>query len=411
MEQIFDVNSNFDFSTLSLAHPVGIQGGAYFTKLTVDNNPLFIQMTSCKTKQGIVKTGKKSYLDLMFTANDIEIVEWVENLEKKVQEMIYEKRELWFNNELELEDIEGAFTSPIRVYKSGKYYLVRVYIQSHVPGTNGFTCYDENENLVKPEDITENTLIIPLLEVRGIKFSSRNFQIDTVLRQIMTVEENKFLKKCLIKPKVVSANNLNTNEHDENNVEADENNVEADENNVEADEEAHENNVEADEEADENNVEADELITLDEKDMSTEELNEENGEIKKKQAIKVETENSKKENIVNGLTDNAIDEEDVEGLEKEEYLENDINQKEIKKELEEFEIDLGDSLETSNLKLKTEKDIHIELWREARIKAKEVRSLAIAAYLEAKNIKQAYNLNDLEESADELDEILESGHF
>ena len=82
-----------------------------------------------------------------------------------------------------------------------------------------------------------------------------------------------------------------------------------------------------------------------------------------------------------------------------------------KGDLEEFEIDLDDSLEKSDLKLKTEKDIHIELWREARIKAKEVRSLAIAAYLEAKNIKQTYNLDDLEESADELDEILESGHF
>ena len=124
MEQIFNVNSKFDFDTLSLAHPIGIQGGAYFTKLTASNNPLFIQMTSCKTKQGIVKTGKKSYLDLMFTSGDNEIIEWVENLEKRVQEMIYKKRESWFNNDLELEDIEGAFTSPIRVYKSGKFYLV-----------------------------------------------------------------------------------------------------------------------------------------------------------------------------------------------------------------------------------------------------------------------------------------------
>ena len=44
-------------------------------------------------------------------------------------------------------------------------------------------------------------------------------------------------------------------------------------------------------------------------------------------------------------------------------------------------------------------------------KAKEVRSLAIASYLEAKNIKTKYNLDNLEDSSDDLDELLESGYF
>ena len=33
MENIVDPNQNFDFSKLTLAQPVGIQGGAYFTKI------------------------------------------------------------------------------------------------------------------------------------------------------------------------------------------------------------------------------------------------------------------------------------------------------------------------------------------------------------------------------------------
>ena len=33
MENILEPNNHFDFSKLSLAQPVGIQGGAYFTKL------------------------------------------------------------------------------------------------------------------------------------------------------------------------------------------------------------------------------------------------------------------------------------------------------------------------------------------------------------------------------------------
>jgi hypothetical protein len=33
MDNIVEPNESFDFSKLSLAHPVGIQGGAHFTKI------------------------------------------------------------------------------------------------------------------------------------------------------------------------------------------------------------------------------------------------------------------------------------------------------------------------------------------------------------------------------------------
>ena len=33
MDNIIEPNESFDFTQLSLAHPTGIQGGAYFTKI------------------------------------------------------------------------------------------------------------------------------------------------------------------------------------------------------------------------------------------------------------------------------------------------------------------------------------------------------------------------------------------
>ena len=56
MENIIDPNQNFDFSKLTLAQPVGIQGGAYFTKLLNNNKPLYIQTTKSLTRQGFVKS-------------------------------------------------------------------------------------------------------------------------------------------------------------------------------------------------------------------------------------------------------------------------------------------------------------------------------------------------------------------
>ena len=65
MENIFELNKPFDFSKLSLAHPSAIQGGAYFTKIEHGLKPLYIQTTKSQTKQGISKSGKKHYCDLV----------------------------------------------------------------------------------------------------------------------------------------------------------------------------------------------------------------------------------------------------------------------------------------------------------------------------------------------------------
>ena len=130
MDNIIEPNNSFDFSKVSLAHPVGIQGGAYFTKIEYNNKPLYIQTSKSLTRQGFVKTGKKYYCDLMFDNNAADIINWFECLEERCQKLIYEKADTWFQNALEMTDVESAFNSIIRIYKSGKYYLVRTNIKN-----------------------------------------------------------------------------------------------------------------------------------------------------------------------------------------------------------------------------------------------------------------------------------------
>ena len=40
MENIIEPSENFDFSKITLAHPSGVQGGSYFTKIQYNNKPL-----------------------------------------------------------------------------------------------------------------------------------------------------------------------------------------------------------------------------------------------------------------------------------------------------------------------------------------------------------------------------------
>ena len=109
MECIIHPTESFDFSKLILALPVGIQGGAYFTKIEYNKKPLYIETTKSQTRQGIVKTGKKYYSDLMFDKNSETLINWFENLEEKCKKLIYEKKDSWFQGSLEENDIDLAF--------------------------------------------------------------------------------------------------------------------------------------------------------------------------------------------------------------------------------------------------------------------------------------------------------------
>ena len=212
MENIVEPNETFDFNQLTLAHPSGIQGGAYFTKIEYNKKPLYIQTTRGQTRQGFVKTGKKYYCDLMFDKNSETLLNWFENLEERCQNLLYEKRNEWFQSVLEKNDIETAFNSSIRIYKSGKYYLIRTNIKSTRTEEPAVKIYNENEVVLDMSHITNETNIISILEIQGIKFTSRNFQIEMELKQVMILNNEPIFNNCLIKTSKSNNTAENTNE-------------------------------------------------------------------------------------------------------------------------------------------------------------------------------------------------------
>jgi hypothetical protein len=70
------------------------------------------------------------------------------------------------------------------------------------------------------------------------------------------------------------------------------------------------------------------------------------------------------------------------------------------------EIDLSTTLDNSleTFKLKKPNQVFYEIYKKAREKAKEAKKNAILAYLEMKNIKKTYMLEDMDESDSEFEE-------
>ena len=376
MENIIEPNETFDFSKLSLAHPVGIQGGAYFTKIEHNKKPLYIQTTKSVTRQGFVKTGKKYYCDLMFDKNSEIMINWFEKLEEKCQKLIFEKGDTWFQNSLEENDIESAFNSILRVYKSGKYYLVRTNVRNNnVTNMPSIKIYDEQERTLSMDDITNDKNIISILEIQGIKFTSRSFQIEIELKQVMAFNDEPIFDSCLIKTNSKNPENLvDTTNKKETLEELEilmENNEEKNNNLIRKDVDS---NVYGDND-NSNNLE-EELEPIDTLDSN----------------------NTNQENIALD-----IDFEDLNEGFKEEETTTDLKEVNI-------DFNLENNLETINLKKPDQ--VYFEFYKEARNKAKIAKKNAILAYLEAKNIKKAYlieNTNDSDSDFDaEIDEVSES---
>jgi len=394
MDNIIEPNSNFDFSKLSLAHPLGIQGGAYFTKILYNNKPLYIQTAKSLTRQGFVKSGRKYYCDLMFDNNAETLVNWFENLEETCQKLIFNKSEAWFQNSLDKNDVETAFNSVIRIYKSGKYYLVRTNIKVGANNEPSVKIYNENEVPLSIDDVKEDTNIISILEIQGIKFTSRNFQIDIEMRQSMVLDNEPLFDNCLIKTynstkKITSDEVQKINYNLLKDKECLEENVLSNETN---------NNNDNNNHKDIKTVDANIGLGLDLEMDLVKEDNSNNDELS--ETIEL-PENDKEDN--NEITF------DIQELPIEEFQDD--------TELKEIEISnsLDDDLESINnetITLKKPNEVYYQLYKEAREKAKLAKKTAIIAYLEAKNIKKTYLIDSLDESESdidaEIDEVSES---
>jgi hypothetical protein len=405
MEDIYNTDSNFDFTKLKLAKPVQIPGGNYFIRVSMNNKALYIQPPKSKTKQGFLKAGKRYYTDLMFSNVDSNFIEWMENLENHCQQMLYQNREQWFEDSMEIHEIENYFTSPLRIFKSGKFYIARVVINTNL-GKPLLKIYDEDENLINMDQVDDKVNIMSILEIKGIKCSATSFQIEIEIKQMMVLKPENLFEKCLFKTNhaismkteenLTSIDNDVVNEEDIQNVEegvATSSPDKHDETKHSEQDNHPDDEVLIEDVEDENN---DENIVLDTK---TEEQNTHDSDIKllENQETTEETENTLETLDNNLIENNSIEDEKNEDL----ILENekDLENQEIN-ELQEINVSLDEIPEQNSISIKNKDNVYYQMYKEAKSKAKVARDLAISSYLEAKRIKNLYMLDETTDTDD-----------
>jgi len=344
-KMIHETNELMDFENhISFISPTSISSGNYIIKcFNTNKTQFYIQSPKCKSKQSFQKAGKKIFCDLVFTYEDESFLKWIEHFESFCQKKIFENRATWFDSDLEIHDIENSFLPSLKSFKSGKQHILRANIPLRL-GKSCLKIYNEQEDDVSPESIVENTTIMSILEIQGIKCSSRSFQIEYEVKQMMILNPVDFFEKC-----VFSTNKSKPSSKDE-----------------------HENLG-----------------------ISTIKTDLEDPIMQESILSEINTDLDLNEDPINDI----ILEEVV--LEKKDL---DINVENEEPKSDFCEIDLEVPKDEEVLQLKNRNEVYFEMYREAKKKARLAREFALSAYLEAKRIKNTYLLDEAFDSDDEPEE-------
>lgn len=426
---VHEANQEYPFQQLSLANPHGVQGGAYFSKLLLnEETPCLFQTPKCLTKNGIVRTGKKTYCDLIISANNDTFVNFLQEFEKTIQHLIYEKRNLWFHNDMEMENIEYFFNPILRTYK--KQYIIRAYVQQpkHIKNLKSLQIYDENENRLFLNDVTKETKIISIVEGLGIKFTSSSFHLELCLRQVMVLEDKPIFEKCLIQtgrsslissrpilPRASSSKSppplLALKKKEDSGGAAEDNPIDHTETPDNLEEKPQEEAQEIEEESTCKEVKKEESVDTKADDTKEkvlirtgdkQEINKTEPQFDSKKLndhdINIETEINEKERLQSEDVESHLTSASKMIIEKEGSLEK-INA------LREISLDLPPANDPIHLKKPIE--VYREIYSKALEKAKAARRLAVQAFLEAKKIKNTFLSNEIEDSDDDLENFEE----
>jgi len=347
--------NSFDVERITLANPIRSNGGGYYSSILLDDkssNTLLIQTPKCSSKNGVVTSGKKVHSDMLFRNDntDKHFISFINKIEDHIKTLLHNKSTDWFENKMELDDIEYFFNSSLRVYKE-EFFLFRTFIENNKLAGQ-VEIYDQNERPLEFSDVCDKN-IISIIQIKGIKFTNSSFHIEVNVKQIMVLDDikDKQPNKCLI----------DTNTHV-------------------LDASVHEK------------MEMNSSILDKDNDCETigsdREIEEEDKDIKDTH----EDEDTDKQDIKDTHEDENEDEDE------------DIEEKK-NKEIDILEYIKINPTEDEIITLRNPNDIYMEVYQEAKKRAREAKKKAIVAYLEAKHIKNTYMIDSINDSTSDEEDL------
>ena len=414
-EPIYKCSSEeFPFDDISLANPTGLQGGAYVSKLKILGKNIILQTPTCATKNGIIKTDKKIYCDLMFDIENDDVRNFFDKLSDKIKNLVFEKKDIWFHTDMDMDTIDYHWQNVLRQYKGTKYLLrcsIKKPHRSKVSIDPSIQIYDEDESLLSIDDVVKDKQLMGLLHLGGLKFTSQSFSLEFFLEQAMLIKKREINKRCRIQFNSPQINKKDQEHIDENSemLSTPENEdikestiipdlIDSDVTNITTEEEIPEE--------DDVNIKKEEPVVPKALDLQSPIVTL-NTNSKTMITDSSEQTTLKSTDITPPIANNNTPSSDQANIIVDDLAESGGDSLEKTNTLDEVILTVPEDFDAMTLKKPNE--VYMEIYKEARRRAKAARKKAIEAYLEVKRIKSTYMLDEIEvEDSDEDDDILEN---
>ena len=165
-----NVLDHYNKSNLLLSDPYTIDDDTYFCKFSYNSMPFVVKTNKvCYVKEH----NKNKFINVSVTSQDYLI--WFETLYTDCIQMFYEKSQDWFEEPLELNDIEFSFVNPLKSNIRYNCFDIQCIIDSNRLNVN-----DSNENIHSLDNVKDSK-VIPTFHIKGIKFNSKHFMFEIEL--------------------------------------------------------------------------------------------------------------------------------------------------------------------------------------------------------------------------------------
>ena len=184
-------HEDIDVNEINFSKPEKI-GTSYFGSISygTELKPLYVQTPRLKSLINLcdLQDKKNPHIDVEVPNGNYDIYDFFLNLDDSCIKTTYKKSQEWFGKELPLESVDDMFKRTTKPFKKNQNPVMRFKLPVV---KNKIQCgvYNQQRVFLDMNDIKENSEVILVLHLRGLKVLKQNFYFDCYVSQIKLFQD------------------------------------------------------------------------------------------------------------------------------------------------------------------------------------------------------------------------------
>jgi hypothetical protein len=191
-------------------------GTSYFGSFSFGETlqPLYIQTpkVKCNVNVSDLKDKKNPYLEIEIPKNNFDLYDLFLSIDDQNIKNTLHKSEEWFQKEIPLEAIDDMYKRITKPFKKGENPTMKFRLPV-IKNEIQTTVYNQQRVFVNINDIKEDSEVILILHLRGLKFLKQHFYCDCYISQIKLFQDTLESKFSIMKDySLIDEDGIDTND-------------------------------------------------------------------------------------------------------------------------------------------------------------------------------------------------------